>query len=224
MIKFIEKHRVVMIFCISTLYILLYKLWFMNYTEIFNLAFEIGDIFYNISIALMTSTIFYYYIVYLKEQSSKKKVEAVINNRLLHLEAMSSIIYNDICLKSTYHNIPRELPDFTVFTAICSNIKLRDLPSPYWNGNMIQFNNWFEYFQYTFLLDKSSIDLLFNYSQFINEGTLAKFNNVMHTTFHSGITQYRDSNEPYANELSALAGALLNYLNILDSFKQNSWK
>jgi hypothetical protein len=224
MMKMIEKYRVVMIFCISTVYIILYKLCFLNYSEIFSGAFELGEILYAISIALMTSTIFYYFIVYLKEKSSKRKVEAVINNRLSRLELRSSLIYHAICSKSTYESIPEDWPEHDVFRDICSKIKLRDSPPPYLNGYMIQFNNWFEYFQYTFALDKSDIDLLFNYSQFINEETLAKFNDVMQTFFHTGISQYQYSAEPYSNDLSNLDSVLLNYLNMLKSFKQNSWK
>ena len=223
--KFISENKILIVTAISFVFVVLYKLILIDIREIFPKGYEIGELSYNIALTVLTSSIFYYFVNYLKEQETKKKLAETINNRLGHLTMMKSIIYQAVVSKSTYKELPKRLPDdYKLFVEICSNISLRSMPPVYWNSEMIQFNDWFEYFEYTFMMDRYNIDILFKYSNVINADTLNMFNEVMHTTFHSGIRQYKTSTETYANQLSSLAGPLHNYLTILGSFENDCWK
>lgn len=221
----IKGNKILLTTGIALLFTLLYKFVFINKEEIFKGASILGDLTYNLSLATLGSSIFYYLVVYLKEKESKNKVARVINLRLGHLQMMRDIIYRDILTQTRFQNPPNQFPaDQATFINICRDIKLSERPAPYWNGDFHQFETWFDYFDYTFQLDKYNINIIFNYAQFINEETLERFHEVTHTTFHSGIRQYRRSTEEYADRLESLGGPMWNYLNILSQFTENSWR
>lgn len=222
--NFIKRNKIVIITVLSIIYIIIYKFILSDMPEVFKKAYELGDLVYNISLAVLTSSIFYYFVNYLKDQETKNKLAMTVNNRMGHLSMMKSIIYQDILQQTSYKNPPQNISTVEEFTKICSGIKLNSKPAPYWNGQMLQFSTWFEYFEYTFSLDKYNIDILYKYSNVINEETLNRFDEVKHTTFHSGIRQYKNSSAPYANELVSLAGPLYCYLDTLGQFQDNKWK
>ncbi len=226
-IKWLQNNLVMILGLTSASFVLLYKTILINRTEIFPFAFEIGDLLYNLSFAILASAVFYFFVIYLKEKERKKKVLGVINMRFEQIAIMQFLIYNDILKVTNCKNPSNKFPKTIIeFKNVCSNLKLTEVPPPYFTGiDHIQFTDWYDYFEYHFVDIKYNIDVLYNYSSFLRADTLQLMHDTLYSIFHKAIRQYKidKNNETFAIRFDNISHLLFDYLEGLSKFKQNSW-
>ncbi|MFW6046610.1 MAG: hypothetical protein ACOCP4_02325 [Candidatus Woesearchaeota archaeon] len=226
--KFFNKNIILTVFIVSSVFIILYKFIFINYEEIFKHASKLGEIFYNIAFALLASSIFYYFVVYLKEKENKRKVRQLINMRFEQIRMMKYLILNDIKKKSPNDTDKKDTPKSKAdLVKILKGMKLTDKPPSYFAGSqMVELDNWYQYFEYNFNYDIKNIDLLYRHTQFLNPETIQLMHDLISAPLIGAIHQYEieSRSKDYAIKFENLSGPLFHYLNILDKFKKDSWK
>lgn len=226
-VKFWFDNLVSILSITCLLYIVLYKLWFINKQEIFSGAYLVGEISYHLCLALVSSSIFYAIVVFIPNRRNKKKVSQVINMSFKQIEMMADMIYIDISRSSNHPNPPSWLPkNVKEFQLICKEMLLTQKPPPYFSGSgMIAVNDWYGYFNYNFHIDRHHINTLYRYSSFLNAPTMQLLHDLSYTRLKSGIRYYesKQKEEEYAVRFDNLSYLIYSYLELLKKFKTDSW-
>ena len=206
------SNQILIISLFSIVWILLYKLVFLEIDEVFPKASQIGEIFYGINASIIASSIFYYIVVYIPAKQRLDKVKSYITQRVSRFELDKIMILKDLYeyqgLKVS-QTLPSKWEDFKT---ICSGIKLTDKAPIIFGNPSYQPKDWFEYFDYYFAIEYSNKEMLMNYWEDVPIEVKTLIEDMMTNTFHSGINTYKQG---YSNELENLAGPLWNHLNIL---------
>lgn len=71
------------IFGLTLLYLFLYKLWLLKVPELFTYAYELGEIFYQLSMAYIASFIFYLLVTYWPQKKQKEHVYDYVNHKVV---------------------------------------------------------------------------------------------------------------------------------------------
>src|SRR5690606_22867820 len=123
------------LFVVSLIFSVLYRIVFINIEEVFPFAFELGEITYYTSLAIFASCIFYYFNVYIKEKSDKKKIRQLVNMRLEQIEMMKNIIFKDIVALSQVQDKNIKFPEsVNELEKILKGMKLTAKPPRYFAG------------------------------------------------------------------------------------------
>ncbi len=222
------KNLVLFLGVTSSLFVFFYKFLFSKRNEIFPQAFELGELFYNLSFAILSSAIFYYFVVHLKNRDNKMKVKGLINMRFEQISLMHYLIYNDIKKVCSFPNPPQKVPEtLEVFKSVCSKMKLTDIPPPYFTGiGFIQFSNWYDYFENQNIVTKYNIDILYHHSSFLNSEIIQLMHDTLHSTLYQALRQYKieQTREKYAIEFDSISHLLFDYFILLSKFKKDSWQ
>lgn len=137
---------ILIVFTLSLMFSIFYQIWFLKITEIFPLAYEIGVIIFNISLALIASSIFYFIVIHINEYSNKKKAIGIVKKKLKRLIDIESTITKALIEKSKI-DLKRENYSKDNFEKILIEIKSIDVaPSLFYLDQ--ENNNWLHYLYY----------------------------------------------------------------------------
>jgi hypothetical protein len=198
---------------IILVWIILYKLAFLKYNELFPGAFEVGEIFYSLATSVMASSIFYYIVVYRPLRQKHQIIKNSISKRVGLFKLDYILIKKDIYeLKSL--SVPENLPsDYRDFEIVCEGILLTDKPPVIYNNPPYYPPSWFDYFDYYFSLESSNIKMLHNFWDEIPGDVKVLLEELQTNALHGALSTYRAT--PHSYGLSDLAGPLWDHLNIL---------
>jgi hypothetical protein len=158
----------VLIFSISSLiWIVLYKLLFLEIPEFFPKAFQLGEIFFAITTSVVASSIFYYIVVYRLAKRNLELIRPSVNEIIMQFLTIYISIISSI---NRYKGLGGSLAipkDFDGFRVYFEGIILTD-KAPVIIGNPIfQPKDWFEFFEYYFFQENNVILHLHNYWEYI---------------------------------------------------------
>ena len=88
------------LFVLSLIFILLYKFVFLKVSELFYGGSIIGEIFYELALATVASSVFYFVVVHLKDYHDKKVVYKIVANKLIGLTNIRNRIQQELSNKS----------------------------------------------------------------------------------------------------------------------------
>src|SRR6187402_3958413 len=145
----ISLDRIILLITLfSFLWILAYKLYFLNLEELFPSASVLGEIIYNIFLSVIGSSVFYFLVVFLPAKRKKAIISRAVSRRIGKLNYDYLFIMADLYKLKGKEN-PNNLPeDFNEIVSLCSGILLTDKPPHIHNNPTFHPKNWFEYFEY----------------------------------------------------------------------------
>lgn len=206
------SQQVLIFSVVSLVWIVLYKLMFLEIGEFFPKAFELGEIFYAIATSVVASAIFYYIVVYRPAKRNleliRPSVDVIITQFLtIYMSIIEGI--NRYKGNSGSLAIPK---DFEGFRKYCEGIILTD-KAPIIIGNpSFQPKDWFEYFEYFFFQENNVILHLHNYWEYIPSEGKTILQELQNSSLHTCINSRFNG---ASNKMYDLAGPLLNHLDIL---------
>ena len=212
------SQQVLIVSTISFIWIIIYKLLFLDMAELFPKAHEISEILYGLSASIVASSIFYYIVVYRSAKQKLDKVRKHIFERVCRFELDKIMILKDIySLKGL--KIPKEIPErWEDFRDVCDGIILTDKAPIIFGNPSYKPKDWFEYFEYYFIFENSNKEMLKDYWDDVPIEVKTLLEELQTNTFQSGIRTYKLPG--YSKKLYDLAGPLWNHLRILSTLPE----
>ena len=191
--KFFLKWGDVILFTISLIcliWILLYKLVWIEIDTIFPKADIYAEITYTIFASIIASAIFYLINVYLPQTNRKRILKQPIQEILKRFAHDAFFITNDILSKAKCTTKYNDIVPRDVFIEACKRLKLHSAAPLIFNNPRYQPKDWFEYFAYYIGLERSNINILLQFYKMqlpdsVNSDLLYIFNNNMHAALNT---------------------------------------
>ncbi|MBF9252648.1 hypothetical protein I2I11_05035 [Pontibacter sp. 172403-2] len=215
------NQRVLLACIICLIWILLYKLLFIDIDNIFPNADRVGEITFNLFCSVIASGIFYYVVVHLENRRIAKILYPSINDRLKTFGVGLFFIKKDLYQRKGLA-IPDKMPKLEDFAPICDNIILTTKPPEIIGNPSFTPNDWFEYFEYYFQSDKFLSKQLYTHISFLTPDILKELDEIQYSRFQRALDVYR-INKRY-NELSGMSGPFWLYLSTLDKLSSTELK
>jgi hypothetical protein len=177
---------------ISIIWIMFYKIVFIKRDEIFPYAEIVSDLFHNICLSIISSSIFYCFVVYLERKRIQKKTISSIQRSFKKIK----IIYNTI-LTSMYkiNNIdpPSEFLDVVSFIKTFTiDIELSSKPEHSDYLTVVNTtNDWYNYFKNSFKEIKECTDIIYNNIGYIPEDLISATNNIQKSYFEEVLKNFK---------------------------------
>lgn len=219
------SNTILIISLLSLVWIFFYKFIFLSTPAIFSGASEVGEIFYNLFLSIISSAIFYFIVVHYPAKIKRDVINRVVSKKIGKLYLDYIMIKQDL-YKINNLKPPQNFPDdFDEIVKLCNGILLTSKPPHIHNNPQYDPSNWFEYFEYYFALEKHNIEHLNRYWEEIPSEVKVLIDALETSTLISGIEMYKKT--AYSDKLSDLGGPIwahLNTLRLICLTFQNKWK
>jgi hypothetical protein len=206
--------RVLLIFIISFVWIITYKLYLIDIKEIFPKAHDIAEIVFNLLSSVIASCIFYYFAVYIEQRRVAKILHPNLINRLRVFGTSRYVLLMALCeAKGIAITVPTTSEQVS---ELFSSINLRSKPPIVHNYHGAPFNNWFELFDYFFNSDKITANQIYTFAANVPASILQLLDELSYSYLELALHQY--ANEPlapYSNDLKGVSNLLFHYLDTL---------
>lgn len=210
--------RVLIICGLSLIWILVYKIMFVDLSAIFYKATEVGEITFTLLSSVIASSIFYYFVVYLDNRKVAKILYPSINERLKTFGVGLFIIKNDLYRNIKGQSVPDKLPNLDDFREICDGIILTSKPPIIMGNPSYQFDTWFEYFNYFFNSDNFISKQLYSHISYLTPEILKELDEIQYSVFQRSLDVYKQ-NRRY-DKLSGNSGPFWSYLKTLEKLSE----
>lgn len=203
---------VLIISIFSLIWVIFYKIFFLQIDEIFYKAFEVSEIVYNIISSIIASGIFYYFVVYLDKKRKQKIIDEITLKKLQSIRVGLFIIQQNVfpILGFTFN---QRIPELNEFMNKCKGIKLSS-QSPQIPNAPIKLNNWYEYFGYFFQSDRINSKALYDHFIYLDIELVKLLDEIQYSPFERALDNFRHS--AITDDISGAPGPFWTYLNSLE--------
>ncbi len=211
-IKINTDSIVLIISVLSLIWIILYRLVFINYRAPSKFIYELGYIFFGVMASIVASGIFYYFVVYLEKKRKKRVINKIVNLRLRSFGVSFFIIKQDtFSIFGLDESEP--LPSVEKFIQVCKGIDLRG-NAPAIPNVTFKPISWYEYFYNFFGSDKHNIKRLHKHIDSLDIELIEILDKLEYSYFERGLDSYRENNMNHT--IQGIAGPFWEYLKNLE--------
>lgn len=200
------------VFIISAIYSILYQIVFLQIKEIFPYANEFGIIAFNLSLALIASTIFYFIVIHLNEYDNKRKAISIVSNKVQRLINIEKRITEEISKKSQAQ-LSREDYSKEIFEKLLSNITAEDIAPSLFFADKKEIN-WLEFLFYFVNDTQIIIKEIYQFMPYSELDLLIILDEIENCKYVEFFKIFQKATFTYPN-LSVIGGFYLSYTKLI---------
>lgn len=204
---------IIIISTLSFLFILTYKFILVNISEIFPGASILGEITFDISLAILSSFIFYFFVVHIKEYRDKKIVLRIVNNKILNLITARNYIFNQLKEASKVSSETDETTERyinSIFKAINPNDK-----SPLIFNEMLDQHNWLQFINYYLSQSLNIITDIYQFMPYLESDLLNILYKIEESKFISHLRTFNGYADYTYPDLTPFSKSFYDYSNLI---------
>ena len=214
--KFNTDIIILIISIVSFMWLILYKVVFINFEAPYEFLFEIGTIFFGIFGSILASGIFYFFVVYLEKRRKQKIIDKIVDTKLRSISVGLFIIKKDV-FPIIGLKFSDDIPSLEYFTKICKGIDLRKT-APNIPNTTNKPITWFEYFSYFFQSDRHNSERLYKHIIYLDIELVELLDDIQYSHFERALDSFYEN--AYTYDISGAPGPFWIYLKNLENIKK----
>jgi hypothetical protein len=208
------NQSVIIVFLSSLLFIAIYKFLLLRIEEYFVGASVMGEIFYEIALAIVASSIFYFVVVHLKDYHDKKIVQKILYHKLIRISNIKNMLLRELFQKSGIapNNIAVSEESLR---AVLSSISPND-PSPPVFELMKTNPNWTTYLIY---FSRQTLDVVrdaYQFMHYLDSPLLEILHKIENSNYVNHLRPFESIAEYTYPDLSPFTKSFLEYITLID--------
>lgn len=193
---------ITLVFIISVTYSICYQIEFLSIPELFPNAYELGIIAFNLSLAIIASSIFYFIVIHINEYNNKQKAISIVRKKIQKLINIETTV-TKACIEKTNYELQKENYSKENFKKLLREIKSTDVaPQLFFSGK--EKNTWFEYLFYFVNDSQVIVKEIYQFMPYLELDLLVILNELEDSEYFSFFKLFKKRTFSYPN-LSVIA-------------------